>query len=252
MPTAQELKQVIDLIEETAHRYGIIDGYFVGGYPRSMAMGRPLSDVHDLDVATAKPGRAKELAGFFAEAAKADDMYQHQRVNTVTVTVGNVEIDFQGSEVHEHVAPYVRMAGIAEDQLALNIFDRDFTMNSLAIKIGSTEILDVTERGIADIHAKRVSAIIPPEVSVEHDPLMVTRAIRMACKYGFQIDAPLMKAMKENANRLETKLSRERLAIEAYVLSKYPQAKAMMDSLGISYLEAPKLIEQGLEESGDE
>jgi len=245
MPTPQEIHQTIALMTEVAHKVGVDDAYIVGGYPRSLAMGLPLSDVHDLDVASGRPGRAKELAGFVAEAGKASDMHQHHRTTTVTITLGNVEVDFQGSEVHQHVAPYVRLWGIEETPLAMNIFDRDFTMNALAIKLGSNELLDVTGRGISDIQAKKVVAIIPPDVSVENDPLMITRAIRMACKYDFQIDPALWKAMKANGKKLENKLSRERLAIEAFVLSKYPKAKGMIEALGITYLEAPSLIEQG-------
>lgn len=251
MPTPQELQQTISLIAETAHKVGVDDAYLVGGYPRSLAMGLPLSDVHDLDVASGRPGRAKELAGFVAEAGKANDYHQHHRTNTVTITIGNVEIDFQGSEVHDRVAPYVRLWGIEETPLSYNIFDRDFTMNSLAIKVGGTEIQDITGRGIADINAKKVVSIIPPDVSVEHDPLMITRAIRMACKYGFQIEPALWKAMKANARKLENSLSVERLAVEAFVLSKYPKAKEMIEALGITYLEGPKLIEQGRMEADE-
>lgn len=247
MPTPQEISQTIKLIEEVSEKYGIGDAYFVGGYPRTVAMGMPLTDVHDLDVATGKPGRAKELGGFVAASGHADDIHQHHRTNTVTVTIGNVEIDFQGSEVHDHVRPYVRLWGVEETPISLNIFDRDFTMNSLSIKVGTNEILDITRRGISDIRAKRVVSIIPADVAVPHDPLMITRAIRMSVKYGFEIDPALWKAMKKYADLLRTRLSAERLSIEAYVLSKYPKTKDIIDSIGITYLESPALIEEGHE-----
>lgn len=245
MPSPEELAQVIKIIEETAHKYGVSDAYFVGGYPRTLAMGRPLTDIHDLDIATDKPGRAKELAGWIASNAKADDIHQHHRTTAVTVTLGDVEIDFQGSEPHDHVRPYVRLWGIEETPMAMNIFDRDFTMNSLAIKVGSNELLDISRRGLADIRAKRVVALTPPEVSVPRDPLMITRAVRMAVKYDFQIDPTLWAAMKKHRALLKSMLSEHRLSIEAYVLSKYPKSKGLLDSLGITYLEAPEMIEEG-------
>jgi tRNA nucleotidyltransferase/poly(A) polymerase len=251
MPSAQEIVNAIDLIEEVAFKYGHDDVYFVGGYPRTIAMGLPISDVHDLDIASGRPGRSKELAGFFAEEAKADELHQHHRTTAVTVSVGNLEIDFQGSEDHEHVAPYVRLWGVPETPIAMNIFDRDFTMNSLAVKVGTTNLLDITKRGLRDIQEKVVASIIPPELKVREDPLLITRAIRMSVKYGFTIDKDLWKAMKKNSGLLERKLSPHRLAIEAYVLSKYPGTKVLIEMLGIKYLESPEIIEIG-EESTEE
>jgi len=245
----EEMQQTISLIEETCTKYGIDDAYFVGGYPRTVIMGLPLTDVHDLDVASGKPGRARSLAGFVAEEGNADDINYHHRTSAVTVSLGNVEVDFQGSETHEEVMPYVRMAGVAENPIALNIFDRDFTMNSLAIHVGTNRILDITKRGITDIHNKNVVSIIPAEVKVKEDPLMITRAIRMCVKYNFSIDDALWKAMKRYSGLLNKKLTPQRLAIEAYILNKYPASKEFINKLGIEYLRSTELVELGTEEA---
>jgi poly(A) polymerase len=246
MPKPEEIASVIRLIEEVAHRFDAADSYFVGGYPRALAMGLTLGDVHDLDVASGNPYEASELAGFVAETG-ADDYKLHHRTNTITVFFGNVEVDFQGPGSHDHVAPYVRLWGVEETLIAKNVFDRDFTMNALAIKIGGDEILDITRRGMSDIYDKRVASILPPDVSVPRNPLMITRAIRFAAKYGYRIEKGLLKAMKENRSELEKQISPRRLAIEAYVLAKYPETKDLMEEVGIGYLEAPKFIEQGKE-----
>lgn len=245
MPTPEQLAAAIALIEEVAHKWDMADSYFVGGYPRAMAMGLPLSDVHDLDIASGSPAEARELGGFVAEASKANDYHILHRTGTVSMSVLGVEADFQGSASHDHVAPYVRVWGLEEKPIIKNAFDRDFTINALAIKIGSDEILDFTRRGIPDIHEKRIASILPPDEVVERNPLMITRAIRFACKYGFTIERGLMKAMKRHRDRLNKSLSVERLAIEAYVLSKYPKARVLIEEVGIDYLEAPKMIEQG-------
>ena len=249
MPSGQEIHSVINLIRETAHKFGVEDAYFVGGYPRNAAMGLPLSDINDLDIASGTPKTALELAGWVAEAGKADDYEILHRTNTVRLTVDGVEMDFQGSSSHEDVAPYVRLWGVEETPIAKNIFDRDFTMNSLAIPLMGDKLVDMTKRGIKDIKDKNVASIIPAEIKVPQDPLLITRAIRMAVKYGFQIEPDLWKQMRKHANLLKSKLSPERLSVEAYVLSKYPQAKGMMDQLGIKYLEAPKFIQKGKEEA---
>jgi len=247
MPTPEQIVSTINLIEEVAHKWDMADSYYVGGYPRAMAMGLPLGDVHDLDIASGSPAEVQELAGFVAEASKAQDFHVLHRTGTITMTVNGVEVDFQGSASHDHVAPYVRIWGVPETKIALNLFDRDFTMNALAIKIGTDEILDITRRAIPDIHEKRISAILPPDEVVDRNPLMITRAIRFACKYDFKIERTLWKAMKRHKDNLYKRLSSERLAIEAYVLSKYPKAKDLIEELGIDYLEAPAMVQQGQE-----
>jgi len=245
----REIVNTIGLIEDVVEQYGVLDAYFVGGYPRTLAMGLPLTEVHDIDVATGRPGRASQLAGLVASEGDADDVHRHHRTSAITVTMGNVEVDFQGAEPHEDVRPYVRLAGVEETPITLNIFDRDFTMNALAIKVGTTQIIDYTKRAMPDIERKMVVSVIPADVSVPNDPLMITRGIRMAAKFGFRIDNDLWKAMRKNVRRLPKELSRERLAIEAYILSKYPQAREYMDTLGIEYLEEEALVEMGEEES---
>jgi tRNA nucleotidyltransferase/poly(A) polymerase len=251
MPTPNEIADVVKLIESVAAEYNIDDAFFVGGYPRTLAMGLPLTDVHDLDVASGSPERAAELAGFVAEAGKAEDFKEHHRTPTTTVKIGNVEIDFQGSQSHDHVAPYVRMWGVPETSISKNIFDRDFPVNALAIRLGSNEILDLTRRGMSDIHDKKVSSILPPDEFVPQNPLMISRAIKLASKYGYKIDPLLWKAMKKYSSLLKKKLTPARLAIEAYVLSKYPQAKVLIGELGIEYLELPSVVQDGKQMAED-
>lgn len=248
MPSPEQIKKVIILIENIAKEYGISDVFYAGGYPRSLAMGLTLSDVHDLDIASESPERATELAGLVAEAGKAESHEILHRTGTVRIEVGGVEIDFQGSSSHDHVAPYVRIWGVEESPIAKNVFDRDFTINSLTMKIGTNILMDLTKRGISDIRKKRISSILPPHVVLKRNPLMITRAIKFSCKYGFEIDQTLWKAMKENVNELKHSISEERLAIEAYVLSKFPNSKGFLKNLGIDYLDDKKMIEKGKKE----
>jgi tRNA nucleotidyltransferase/poly(A) polymerase len=240
-----QLANAVKTITAVAMEYSLDDAYFVGGYPRAMAMGLGLPDVHDLDVASGSPEKAQELAGFVASEGKAESVETLHRTGTVKMSLGGVEIDFQGSASHDEVAPYVRLFGVPETPIAKNIFDRDFTMNALAIRIGTTKIIDMTKRGMDDISSKLVASIIPPAIAIPKNPLMITRAVRMAAKYGFEIEQSLWLAMKQNAGELEKKLSPERLAIEAFVLSKYQQTRGMLDQLGIKWLEAVEMVETG-------
>lgn len=248
MPTANQINRAVRVLCRVAKRYGIADAFFVGGYPRTIAMGRPLTDVHDLDVASATPEKATQLAGFVAADESASKVETLHRTMAVTMSLHGVEVDFQGAGSHDEARAYMRSIGVEPTPLSLNIFDRDFTMNSLAIPFGRNEIMDLTGRGVSDIRHRIVSSVLPPDFLVPSDPLMITRAVRFSVKFGFAIEKKLWKAMKEHRMSVK-KLSPERLAIEAYVLSKYPQSKKTLTLLGLQDLLDDEIIKKGEEES---
>jgi tRNA nucleotidyltransferase/poly(A) polymerase len=249
MPSRDQIQHVISLLQEICARNGMSDVFFIGGYPRSIAMGTGLDDVKDLDIASGTPEKASQLAGLAASEAGAQKYKLHHRTPAITIDIGGVEIDFQGATEHEDARQFLHMWGIDATPISMNVFDRDFTMNSLAIPIGSNNILDLTRRGMADIDKEMISSILPPDFVVPRDPLMITRGVRFAYKYNFTIEDGLWKAMKDNVAELERKISPERLAIESFVLSKY-DAGDMLDELGLKYLHGPDMTEAGQRISG--
>lgn len=251
MPSRDQVRRTIRLLEDICARNGIDDAFFVGGYPRSIAMGTGLADVKDLDIASGTPEKASQLAGLAAAEAGAQKYKLHHRTPAITIEINGVEMDFQGATEHEDARQFLHMWGIDATPMAMNIFDRDFTINSLAMPIGSNRILDLTRRGMADIDRETISSILPPEFVVPRDPLMITRGIRFAYKYNFTIEDSLWKAMRDNVDELERKISPERLAIESFVLSKY-DAGDMLDELGLQYLHGPEMTEAGQRIAGEE
>jgi len=250
MPTGFQIKRAVTTLFRVAKNYGISDAFFVGGYPRTIAMARPLSDVHDLDVATSSPEKATQLAGFVASESGVSKVETLHRTMAVTMSLHGVEVDFQGAGSHEDARAYLRSIGMEPTPLSLNIFDRDFTINSLAMPFSRNEIMDLTGRGISDIKHMIISSIVPAQAIIPRNPLMITRAVRFSMKFGFAIEKNLWRVMKENRESLRG-LSTERLAIEAYVLSKYPESKRMLLMLGLQDLLEDELIQKGKEESED-
>lgn len=246
MPSASKIKHAVSLLEGVCKKYGIRDAFFVGGYPRAIAMGLPMTEVHDLDVASGSPMKASQLAGLAYEASEGEKFKVHHRTMAVTIEIDGVEIDFQGPASHDEATPYLHAWGVEATPVAKNIFDRDFTINALAMPIGGDEVLDVTRRGLSDIEDRRIASILPPDFKVPRDPLMITRAVRFAAKYRFRIDGQLWQAMIDHADALTdtTKLSDRRLAIEAFVLSKYDVAD-MLEELGIEFLLSPEWVSAG-------
>jgi tRNA nucleotidyltransferase/poly(A) polymerase len=242
--TEADLEKAVDSISRSAKQAGIRDSFFVGGYPRAVAMGLPLSDVHDLDVATASVGKATTLAGLVAEDLKAESEILH-RTMSVRLSANGLEIDFQGPMDDPKVIEHLHEIGINPTPLTKNIYARDFTINTLAIHIVEPRIIiDITSRASKDIKSKLISSVLPPHSAVPNNPLMITRALRFSKKYGFQIEENLWAEMKKNSREMSKKLSPERIAVEAFVLSDYDVSKELAE-LGLEQMASPEMISAG-------
>jgi len=249
--TEAELNMAVKSISSAALSAGIKDAFFVGGFPRSIAMGLPLSDVHDLDVATASVGKATMLAGLVEEDLRARSELLH-RTMSVRLYKGELEMDFQGPMDEPDVVQYLHKRGIHPTPLVRNIYGRDFTINAMAVHAVDPMILiDVTSRGKDDIDNKMISSVMDPEASVPRNPLIITRAVRFSKKYNYKIEERLWKEMKENAKALKGALSPERLAIEAFVLSEYDVAEELT-ILGLGELLSPEVIMFGQRAASEE
>lgn len=246
MPSESKIRSAVKLIADTAKLNGISDVFYVGGYPRSMAMGLGYSDVKDLDLASGTEDKAVQLAGLVAEAGGTDYYEVLHRTMTIRIEVGGVEMDFQGPMSHERTLPYLHSKGIEPTKIAQNIFDRDFTINALMIPVDSDEIVDLTKRGLDDIDDRRIASILPPEASVPGNPLIITRAVRFAYKYEYAIEGKLWESMKTHASSLKDRIKPARLAIESYVLSKY-DCEEMLEDLGLEYMLGDEMLESAEE-----
>ena len=73
-------------------------------------------------------------------------------------------------------------------------FRRDFTINALFYDIGTFSIIDYTG-GLEDLRAGIVRSIGDPAERFHEDPVRMLRAIAMAARLGFTIDAPIDHAI---------------------------------------------------------
>src|SRR5262245_65542862 len=72
-------------------------------------------------------------------------------------------------------------------------FQRDFTINALFYDIATFSIIDYTG-GLDDLRAGLVRCIGEPAERFQEDPVRMLRAVAMAARLGFQIDAPIRQA----------------------------------------------------------
>src|SRR5512134_3329475 len=69
-------------------------------------------------------------------------------------------------------------------------FRRDFTINALFYDIATFSIIDYTG-GLDDLRAGLVRCIGEPAERFQEDPVRMLRAVAMAARLGFRIDAPI-------------------------------------------------------------
>lgn len=107
---------------------------------------------------------------------------------------------------------------------------RDFTINSLYHNISLDEDLDLTGKGIEDLHNGIIRTCDNPNIIFSDDSLRIMRAARFSAKLGFIIDNDVFEAMKRNIERLKI-ISQERITDEfnKILMSGHPY-------IGLSYL----------------
>ncbi len=89
---------------------------------------------------------------------------------------------------------------------------RDFTVNGLLMRHDSGEVLDYVG-GQADLKAKIIRAIGEPARRFAEDKLRMTRAVRFAARFGFEIEAPTFRAIRRYVAEIR-QVSPERLRDE--------------------------------------
>lgn len=224
MPTEAKLKRIVGTVGKIANSYGMRNSYVVGGYPRAVILGVVKEDTHDLDFASAWPGEATKLGSMAASelTGKLPEIYH--RTGTIKFEYEGVDLEFQGvlgstSEllpVREQLDKY----GIVLSPLNLNIYSRDFTINTLIQDIITKEMYDVTGFGTKDIFHGIIRTPIDPDVTIPINPMIILRAIRFALRYDFSIERKLSSAMRRYSDLVFNKYTPERLQIEVLKMLK--------------------------------
>ena len=180
------------------------EAWCVGGAIRDALLG---GDPLDWDLASpATPDQVRDLFG-------------RRRTIPVGVAFGTVSVLDDAGVPHE-ITTFrrdVRTDGRhAEVEFGASLDDdlarRDFTINAIAYRPRTEEVRDPFG-GRRDIEAGIVRAVGDPEARMREDRLRALRAIRFAARYGFQIEAATLAALKESAHHL-TRLSAERVQQE--------------------------------------
>lgn len=178
----------------------------VGGPVRDLFLGR-LSP--DLDFTT--NARPDDIIGVVR--TWSDTFWEIGReFGTIGLRKGGwqIEITTYRADAYERSSrkPEVRFGEKLEDDL----FRRDFTMNAMALRLPSLELVDPFG-GVQDLHAGRLRTPGTPAASFSDDPLRMMRAARFASQLKVDVAPEVFEAMRDMAERI-TIISAERVRDE--------------------------------------
>lgn len=235
------------LLTEVGERFAAA-GYeiaLVGGPVRDVLLGRFGPD-HDLDFTTnARPTHILEILEGWADA-----------IWDVGIKFGTVGARKNGRELEittyrtETYDPTSRKPEVEfGDSLEGDLHRRDFTVNSMAMRLPAMEFVDPF-KGVSDLAARTLRTPATPQQSFDDDPLRMMRAARFSAQLEFEIDDEVFAAMSQMAERISI-VSPERVRDEfmKLVMSDHPRRglRALVDT-GLAEYVLPELPLLQLEE----
>ncbi|MEY3784273.1 MAG: hypothetical protein RLZZ230_595 [Candidatus Parcubacteria bacterium] len=225
----------VQLVAKTLEDNGF-EAYIVGGCTRDIFLGKAPKD---WDLTTnALP---TDIQALFPEHYANNDF-------------GTIGIKTESEDPTLHiieVTPYRTESGYSDARRPDNVTfgvslnedlkRRDFTINALAYRITTDELVDLFD-GIGDIKAKRLTAVGDAEERFAEDALRMMRAVRLAAELDFVIESKTMAAILQHSSQLK-RISIERVASE---FLRILQSKTPMQ--GVVFMEKLGLLEQFLPE----
>ena len=161
---------------------------------------------------------------------------------TIGARIGDDTVEITTYRADQYEAgsrkPEVAFGSSLEDDL----FRRDFTVNSMALRLPEKTFVDPFN-GLRDLLDGILRTPGKPEDSFSDDPLRMMRGARFSSQLGFEIEPATFEAMTSMAERISI-ISAERVQVELtkLMLGKHPRLglEALVDS-GLAALVLPEL-----------
>ncbi|MFC7375864.1 CCA tRNA nucleotidyltransferase [Brachybacterium sp. GCM10030268] len=210
----------------------------VGGPVRDAVLGRSSAD---LDFTTsARPEETEAILRGWTHDGAVWDM--GREFGTLGGARGGVKVEITTYRT-ESYDPASRKPQVAfGDTLAGDLSRRDFTVNAMAVRIPSLELVDPFD-GLGDLARTVLRTPVGPEQSFTDDPLRMLRAVRFVSQLGFRIEDSTADAIEALAERLSI-VSAERVREELVklMLGAHPRGGLeLMVELGLADHVLPEL-----------
>lgn len=189
--------------EEAGHELAL-----VGGPVRDAVLGRSSAD---LDFTTsARPEQTEAILRTWTHDGGIWDMGRDFGTLGGVRSGVKVEITTYRTESYD---PTSRKPQVAfGDTLAGDLSRRDFTVNAMAVRIPSLELVDPFD-GLGDLAKNVLRTPVEPEQSFDDDPLRMMRAVRFVSQLDMRLEPATAAAISDLAGRI-TIVSAERVRDE--------------------------------------
>ncbi|MEW6719943.1 MAG: CBS domain-containing protein, partial [Thermodesulfobacteriota bacterium] len=191
----ERVMKLLQAAGECADRLGM-RAYVVGGFARDLLM-----RVENLDVDIVVEGEGIRFADAFGLQEGARVRSHHKFATAVLVFPDGFKIDVASARVEYYLEPGA-LPTVEYSSLKQDLYRRDFTINTLAIRLNPAGFgglidffgaqRDIKEKGIRVLHS----------LSFIEDPTRILRAVRFECRFGFSISRHTLNLIR-NAVRLD-------------------------------------------------
>ncbi|WP_062210192.1 CCA tRNA nucleotidyltransferase [Demequina oxidasica] len=226
-----EVLELAHLFDAQGHELAL-----VGGPVRDAFLGRSSAD---LDFTTsARPDQTEAILKSWTRATW--DM--GREFGTIGGRRGDVDVEITTYRADTYDGETRKPVVAFGDSLAGDLARRDFTVNSMAVRVPSLEFVD-PHGGLEDLAGGLLRTPIDPAVSFGDDPLRMMRGARFASQLGFDIEPATFAAMTAMADRIAM-VSAERVRDELCKLLRGAHPReglaALVDS-GLAAVVLPEL-----------
>ena len=205
--------------------------YAVGGFVRDLLLGE-----ENLDIDVTVEGDGIRFATEFA-SRHGCRVKSHEKFGTAVILLADdLKVDVASTRMEYYDSPGV-LPTVERSSLKMDLYRRDFTINTLAISLGSRKFGRLVDFFGAQRDLKEKSIRVLHNLSFVEDPTRVFRAIRFEQRLGFHIAAHTENLIR-NAVRMDflDRLGGRRLLAELVNIlrEKEPRhAVERMASLGL-------------------
>ena len=235
------IMSLLQTVSQVADRQGV-SAYVVGGFVRDLLL---RIDNFDIDIVIESDGIG--FARILGKELNAK-VVSHQKFGTSVVCLPDgfkVDVATARTEYYKHPAalPTVEISSIKSD-----LFRRDFTFNSLALKLNGKDAFVLLDyfNGQRDLKDKVVRVL--HNLSFVEDPSRAFRAVRFEQRLEFRIGKQTESFIKHAVKKkIIEKLSGARLYNELMLILKEPNPLSClrrMKELGLSQFVHPKVLRQ--------
>jgi tRNA nucleotidyltransferase (CCA-adding enzyme) len=209
-----------------------VKAFIVGGFVRDLIMRR-----EDLDVdIVIEGGDGIRFAEAFAKS-RGLMVRPHTRFKTaVVIFPDGYKIDVATARLEYYEKPGA-LPTVEQSSLKLDLYRRDFIINTLAVAVNAQKFGEVTDFFGAERDIKDKTIRVLHNLSFIEDPTRILRAVRFSGKFGFKIEKHTLNLIK-NAVKLDVfrRVSGPRTLEELKtILEEESAAKAInaLDELGV-------------------